>query len=97
MALGGVPVFACAGAPANGPMAAQLHLGVGCGRLGLGFWGSAGRPLLIASLAHGAQIIHLAHRRFTTLTLASAPDNSRQAPAQGRGHEGARGAQARRW
>jgi hypothetical protein len=89
--LGRVPVFACAGAPADGPMAAQLHLGVGCRRLGLGCsrnWsirpfrrglglcGSAGRPLLIASLAHGAQIIHLAHRRFTGLTLASARDNS---------------------
>lgn len=98
MAPGRVPVFASAGAPADGPVAAQLHLhlGVGCGRLGLGssrnrslrpfrrgpgLGGSAGEPLLIASLAHGAQIIHLAHRRFTTRTLASARDISRQAPA----------------
>lgn len=93
MALGRVTVFAGAGAPADGPMAAQLHLGVGRGRCGrwLGGWwlrglghlgpsGAAGHRSLISGLAQGAQIIHLAHRRFTWPTLAGYGDSSRQAP-----------------
>ncbi len=89
MALLGVALDAGAGAPADGPMAARqcirenriggpLWLGL------LGGWiprpGLAAveatkcRSLRVASLAHGALRIHLAHPRFNWLILGPADD-----------------------
>ena len=90
MALLGVALFAGAGAPADRPMAAQqcvrenrinwTPLGLGL----LGGWlsrpglrssrGARCRSLRIASLAHGALGIHLAHPRFTWLILGPTSD-----------------------